>query len=100
MTMADSLDGPVAISPTAASVAQMVIELAATADRFGRDWRPTLAEFIQLRLERFQQPEPTPKGFKWALVPDYPTGDVFGACICGSWPGGKCLRCHVVETPE
>lgn len=24
---------------------------------------------------------------------NYPKGDVVGACICGSWPGGKCLRC-------
>ena len=34
-----------------------------------------------------------PHGFKWALVTDYPTGPVTGACICGSWPGGECLRC-------
>ena len=41
-----------------------------------------------------------PKGFKWQLVPDYPTGEVVGACICGSWPGGKCLRCEpVFPTP-
>ena len=25
--------------------------------------------------------------------PAYPDGDVVGPCICGSWPGGKCLRC-------
>lgn len=23
----------------------------------------------------------------------YPEGDIVGPCICGSWPGGKCLRC-------
>jgi hypothetical protein len=23
----------------------------------------------------------------------YPEGDVVGPCICGSWPGGKCLKC-------
>lgn len=23
----------------------------------------------------------------------YPRGIVNGACICGSWPGGECLRC-------
>lgn len=23
----------------------------------------------------------------------YPVGNVAGACICGSWPGGECLRC-------
>lgn len=37
-----------------------------------------------------------PKGWKWEMVPDYPEGDVVGACICGSWPGGKCLRCPTV----
>lgn len=25
----------------------------------------------------------------------HPTGEVVGPCVCGSWPGGKCLRCHV-----
>ena len=28
-------------------------------------------------------------------LPAYPEGDVVGACVCGSWPGGKCLRCPV-----
>lgn len=26
----------------------------------------------------------------------YPTGDVVGACVCGSWPGGECLKCTVL----
>jgi len=25
--------------------------------------------------------------------PAYPEGDVIGPCVCGSWPGGKCLQC-------
>lgn len=29
-------------------------------------------------------------------LPPYPTGDVVGPCVCGSWPGGKCLKCPVV----
>lgn len=33
-------------------------------------------------------------GLKLALVPNYPEGDVVGPCICGSWPGGACLRCQ------
>jgi hypothetical protein len=33
-------------------------------------------------------------------LPPYPTGDVAGACVCGSWPGGKCLRCPVIPTPK
>lgn len=32
-------------------------------------------------------------------VPPYPEGDVVGHCVCGSWPGGKCLRCKVVSPP-
>lgn len=34
-----------------------------------------------------------PAGWKWQMVPDYPTGQIVGACICGSWPGGECLKC-------
>lgn len=32
-------------------------------------------------------------GCRLAIVPDYPEGDVAGPCICGSWPGGRCLKC-------
>lgn len=32
-------------------------------------------------------------GWKWVFVPDYPEGNVVGPCICGSWPGGPCLKC-------
>lgn len=28
-------------------------------------------------------------------LPAYPDGEVVGPCVCGSWPGGKCLRCPV-----
>jgi hypothetical protein len=27
------------------------------------------------------------------LLSEYPTGEVVGPCVCGSWPGGNCLRC-------
>lgn len=30
-------------------------------------------------------------------APPYPSGDVVGPCICGSWPGGECLRCPRVD---
>lgn len=46
-----------------------------------------------------QEPLAVPAGFKLAWVPDYPEGDVIGPCICGSWPGGKCLRCPVQNPP-
>jgi hypothetical protein len=29
----------------------------------------------------------------------YPDGDVVGPCVCGSWPGGKCLKCPRITTP-
>jgi len=32
-------------------------------------------------------------------LPPYPTGMVFGPCVCGSWPGGECLKCRVVPAP-
>lgn len=41
-----------------------------------------------------------PKGWKWELLPDYPKGMVVGPCICGSWPGGKCLRCKPTSPPQ
>ena len=27
------------------------------------------------------------------VAPAYPEGDVSGPCVCGSWPGGECLKC-------
>jgi hypothetical protein len=29
----------------------------------------------------------------------YPEGAVVGPCVCGSWPGGKCLKCPRIEKP-
>lgn len=31
--------------------------------------------------------------------PSYPEGDVVGPCVCGSWPGGKCLKCPWIPAP-
>ncbi|MCY1219508.1 hypothetical protein D9M72_314870 [compost metagenome] len=28
-----------------------------------------------------------------AAADPYPKGEVVGPCVCGSWPGGECLRC-------
>jgi hypothetical protein len=33
-------------------------------------------------------------------LPPYPIGEVVGPCVCGSWPGGECLRCPVIVTPN
>ena len=41
--------------------------------------------------EALAQPEQEPVA--------YPDGDVVGPCICGSWPGGKCLKCPRITTP-
>jgi hypothetical protein len=30
----------------------------------------------------------------------YPEGDVVGPCVCGSWPGGKCLKCPRITNPQ
>lgn len=27
-------------------------------------------------------------------TPEYPKGEVVGPCVCGSWPGGECLKCQ------
>ncbi len=29
----------------------------------------------------------------------YPAGEVMGPCVCGSWPGGVCLKCRRIITP-
>ena len=31
--------------------------------------------------------------------PPYPEGIVVGPCVCGSWPGGECLRCPWGSVP-
>ena len=57
------------------------------------------------RLACTDSNEPGQAGSVYALaepVPEpvaYPEGDVVGPCICGSWPGGKCLKCPRTE-PE
>lgn len=33
-------------------------------------------------------------------VTPYPVGEVVGACVCGSWPGGECLRCPRIPAPS
>mgnify|MGYP003336567727 CR=1 FL=1 len=31
----------------------------------------------------------------------YPEGYVVGPCVCGSWPGGECLKCpRVIHPPK
>ena len=32
-------------------------------------------------------------------LPPYPEGEVVGPCVCGSWPGGECLKCWVIDAP-
>lgn len=52
------------VGPMAASIAELVIDTVETATKYGRDWRPTMAELVQLRLERLwrgQFPEAAPR---------------------------------------
>jgi hypothetical protein len=50
----------------------------------------TLNDKVMSLLAKQEQGEPVA----------YPEGDVVGACICGSWPGGKCLKCPRITTPQ
>lgn len=33
-------------------------------------------------------------------LPPYPKDHVVGPCVCGSWPGGECLKCPVIPGSE
>jgi Lar family restriction alleviation protein len=33
-------------------------------------------------------------------LPSYPSGHVVGPCVCGSWPGGACLKCKVIPARD
>lgn len=59
-------------------------------------WREREAEMHRKLMAAVPQRNPQDYG-----LPPYPTGDVAGPCACGSWPGGKCLRCPVIPaTPK
>jgi hypothetical protein len=47
------------------------------------------SEAITALRTALEQPEQEP----------YPEGNVVGPCICGSWPGGKCLKCPCITPP-
>lgn len=32
--------------------------------------------------------------------PPYPKDDAIGPCVCGSWPGGECLKCEWVPAKK
>ena len=65
-------------------------------DEFNPDWdtQAVLVEEIQRMAKRIEELEA--KGEPAA----YPEGDVVGPCICGSWPGGKCLKCPRITPPQ
>jgi hypothetical protein len=48
---------------------------------------------VRQAIEQAQKPE----GYQEPVA--YPEGDVVGPCICGSWPGGKCLKCPRIAPP-
>jgi hypothetical protein len=49
------------------------------------------------RLKTYTTPQPQQAEKQEPVA--YPDGDVVGPCICGSWPGGKCLKCPRI-TPQ
>ena len=57
----------------------------------------SVIDFVRADEKPEAQGAGVPEGFKWQLVPNYPEGDVVGPCICGSWPGGKCFKCPVID---
>ena len=56
--------------------------------------RPHLDGIYEKALERFAALVAAAEREKFI---DYPKGEVCGPCICGSWPGGDCLRCPPTE---
>jgi hypothetical protein len=48
-----------------------------------------MTDLRQVAQQALEQPEKEP----------YPEGNVVGPCICGSWPGGKCLKCPRIAPP-
>ena len=56
-------------------------------------------EMIRRESLAFPDTIPMTENAKYGL-PEYPTGVVAGPCVCGSWPGGTCLRCGIVPVPD
>ena len=54
----------------------------------GADAQKTLAGIDRV-LAREQEAQPA-----------YPEGEVVGPCVCGSWPGGKCLKCRWIPAAQ
>jgi hypothetical protein len=48
------------------------------------DWGGGFPAKRQMAMDKLQEPVA------------YPKGDVVGPCICGSWPGGTCLKCPLI----
>lgn len=64
-------------------------------DLFDPGWREREAETLRKLMDAIPKRKPESFG-----LPRYPTGEVVGPCVCGSWPGGKCLRCPVTTTSK
>ena len=56
--------------------------------------RPHLDGIYEKALERFANLVAAAEREKFI---DYSKGEVCGPCVCGSWPGGDCLRCPPTE---
>ena len=57
---------------------------------------PTAAKILQRLVDKAQSvlaAAPEPPATRSEEQPPYPEGEVVGPCVCGGWPGGRCLRC-------
>jgi hypothetical protein len=55
-----------------------------------RNYQEKLAAVVA-EYEAYQKEHPAPASAEPAA---YPIGNVSGPCVCGSWPGGECLKCE------
>lgn len=61
-----------------------------------REMRPTMSGLLAIWEAMRDAAEYSVVGAS-TEQPAHPDGDVVGACVCGSWPGGKCLRCPRID---
>jgi hypothetical protein len=66
--------------------------------QFAKVESPTVVwcEVQDSQLEQFEETKPEPESTAPTPIP-YPEGIVVGPCVCGSWPGGECLKCERIN---
>ena len=82
------------ISDVTEAVTKTVIEVEKLlCEKIGRQWQPS-GMSIQTLVDELAALVAAAEREKFI---DYPKGEVCGPCVCGSWPGGDCLRCPPTE---